>query len=97
MILPRMTTRRWMFAVAVGAAVLGAGIASQRRSSRLASIARSHGERAFLLAVADDDARFSRNQALYDYHVGLMRKYARVARYAWLPFLPVPPDRTSSE
>ncbi len=40
--LPRMTTRRWMMAVAIVALVIGAAIAIDRRSKRFARLAASH-------------------------------------------------------
>jgi hypothetical protein len=92
--LPRCRLRTLMVVVAVAGIVLGAGIGMHRRSWSLWHIARSHGERAFFLAVDDteDDAQFTRNQALYDYRFRLMRKYAAAARYPWLPVAPDPPE-----
>ena len=40
--LPRMTTRRWMVAVAMVALIIGAAMAIDRRSKRFARLAASH-------------------------------------------------------
>jgi hypothetical protein len=42
--LPRMTTRRWMIAVAVVALLIGAAVAIDRRSKRFARLAASHAD-----------------------------------------------------
>lgn len=47
----RMTTRRWMLAVAVAAAVLVTGIGLSRRSERFSALAREHDARSRETAV----------------------------------------------
>jgi hypothetical protein len=86
--------RQMMIAVAVVAIVIGATIGLERRRSTLLRIARSHGERVFLLTAGDieDEDEFKRSEALADHHYRLMNRHARAARYPWLPIEPDPPE-----
>jgi hypothetical protein len=92
--LPRMTTRRWMVAVAVVAMLMGEADIAQRlrrRRDEFVSRAQWHGE-----IVATWNARWrpappgAATLRLMDYHGSLARKYERAARYPWLPVEPDP-------
>ncbi len=84
---PRMTTRRWMIAVAIVAVVIGI-YERRRRFLRLAAI---HAE-----AIAGVDAGHVDiprpgepfiwvASPRHRWHEALLAKYARAARYPWLP------------
>ena len=96
--MPRMTTRRWMIAVAVVAILC---LEARRRS--FASLAAYHESGwvvvITILPVMDVDEYLRR---MSEWHAALARKYRHAARYPWLPvepdlprpdpWLPVEPD-----
>jgi hypothetical protein len=92
--LPRMTTRRWMIAVAgFGLAMGGAAYAV-----RLAHRRAYYHSLAVNLRMAEQSCRSpSYRDAVQDLtaakHLGqLAEKYERAARYPWLPVEPDPPE-----
>jgi hypothetical protein len=86
--LPRMTTRRWMIAVAILAVGLEATAALFRRQHALRQRAAYH-EKIEKLAAA---TQVRANAAIRDRHARLKEKYWRAARYPWLPVGPDPPE-----
>jgi hypothetical protein len=97
--LPRMTTRRWMVAVAViavGCAVLASLIEMRRafliemRRERFARIADRHLSVFLTPAQVRDPERCSAERL--DWHSKMADKYMRAARYPWLPVEPDPPN-----
>jgi hypothetical protein len=89
--LPRMTTRRWMIAVAGVGIVLGASVELQRRHDRFLHLAKHHEMQSFKLT--DDtglDARMW-SDAKFEWHRRLGEKYRRAATSPWLPVEPDPP------
>jgi hypothetical protein len=89
--LPRMTTRRWMVAVAViavGCAVLASLI--EMRRERFARIADRHISVFLTPAQVRDPER--RSAERLDWHSKMADKYMRAARYPWLPVEPDPPN-----
>ncbi len=90
-----------MAIVAASALALGAAVELKRRPSHLLAIARGH-------AVARDHARWAaveyaftrpltyarRQDAVAEWHDGLVRKYEAAARRPWWPVFadPSPPD-----
>ncbi len=89
--LPRMTTRRWMIAVAFVAAMMG-WFALQRRAEQFQRLAASHGREAEVFRN-DMDMGIS-DPALIkrlDYHEEMRRKYDRGVLYPWLLVAPDPP------
>jgi hypothetical protein len=90
--LPRMTTRRWMIAVAIVGLILGA--VSTHRSFRLWNTADAHWERSLSFRVVGTNQHpdLSRRHRRYEYHLWLAVKYAEAARYPWLPVEPDPPE-----
>lgn len=101
--LPRMTTRRWMLAVAVVA--LLCLLEHRRRTFR--SRAAYHQSRLSGLGVAlsyDGHLRFYKHQdqgikwltnneaKVPAWHEAMARKYRDGARYPWLPVEPDPPE-----
>jgi hypothetical protein len=84
--LPRMTTRRWMIAVAILAFLFGMADRS-RRFSAIADLYDGHSE----ASVKTPDER--RRLALWNaYNRAVCRKYRRAARHPWLPVEPDPPE-----
>ena len=77
---PRMTTRRWMIAVA-GAALLTGGFILTRRSAHYRREALYHSRAAARAAGAKED-----------YHGQLVKKYKRAGYRPWFPLDPDPPD-----
>jgi hypothetical protein len=102
--LPRMTTRRWMIAVAVVGLLMGGAVVGYRlmlwHDSFLA-LATDHGHTGFLyrflredLCLGEARAESAEQAALgrrAAYHEALAEKYRRAARYPWLPVEPDPP------
>jgi hypothetical protein len=98
--LPRMTTRRWMIAVAVDAVPLGVVL---ERRSRFLTLSHYHKVQAGSLVfdvrggrdamrpivTRKDGTRIS--YALHNWHDSLRWKYQQAARYPWLPSWPDPP------
>jgi hypothetical protein len=106
--LSRMTTRRWMVAVAVVALSI-ATERMRRESARYRELAERHAkiERACrknanllpLMKPSDWESLcgqmalgLSRSPERAVYHAGLRRKYERASRYPWLPVEPDPPE-----
>jgi hypothetical protein len=88
--LPRMTTRRWMIAVAILAVGLATTVALFRRHLALRQRAAYHEEIERL--VTDTAPQLPANAAIRDRHARLKEKYWRAARYPWLPVRPDPPE-----
>jgi hypothetical protein len=83
--LTRMTTRRWMVAVAVVAIFFGLA----ERSRRFSEIADLHdGQSEASVTTPEERNRLTRWNA---YNRAMCRKYRRAARYPWLPVEPDPP------
>jgi hypothetical protein len=99
---PRMTTRRWMYAVMIVALVLGAFMMAKRRA-HLQDLAVSHKLEAMRISFSDGWAtgpdgsiEFVRLYEpklvrLMEYHDALCRKYERAANHPWLPVERDPP------
>lgn len=99
--LPRMTSWRWMIAVAVAAVVAFApGLWTIiERSVQYHSIMRFHAVEADRglanmesLIGRDDIENAARLARQVEYHFDLMRKYKRAAFLPWLPAPPDPPE-----
>ena len=96
--LPRMTTRRWMIAVAATASALGA---LQWRRSEFESLAASHESRTIAVVTVKNGRRTFTDQRgrrltpveakRSNWRWALSQKYERAARYPWLPVPPDPP------
>jgi hypothetical protein len=84
--LPRMTTRRWMVAVAVAAVLMGA--------SHLAWLNWVYQVAALTHGVEEEAADAAMNRKTAEYHAALRRKYEHAARYPWLPVKADPPEST---
>src|SRR3954451_14919639 len=93
--LPRMTTRRWMIAVAVVALACAATIALMERSRRFARIARDHAGAgpviSYVHIVSGDETRLSWGRRVKSWHAEMAKKYQYAARYPWLLVEPDPP------
>ena len=97
--LPRMTTRRWIVAVAVIGLMLGGTIEAYRLAYRLRRryddfLDRAQWHSGF---VFDWNARWRKNESdatvrRINYHAEMARKYEHAARYPWLPVAPDPPE-----
>jgi len=83
--LPRMTTRRWMLAVAL----VAAGFGWRQGWNHYQRIAERHWRSTAYRVGGDDLAVFKRAIRRSEYHALLARKYERAS---WVPFLPVAPD-----
>jgi hypothetical protein len=98
--LPRMTTRRWMVAVALVALVCAAAAILAERSRRFDRIARQHSEliRPFSwhdLAWREEseiEGRLTGSDRVHAWHLEMATKYLHAARYTWLPVEPDPPE-----
>lgn len=89
----RMTTRRWMIAVAVVAVALGA-VQLWRRSREFSDRAEALYECGWPHYQYDPECSKAENErglAMYRYYWHLIHKYRRAARYPWLPVPPDPP------
>lgn len=99
----RMTTRRWMIAVAVVALACATTILIMERRERFARIARQHSgvfpPFAFAdMAIATEPKRERLNlwsRCVMVWHAEMAQKYQYAARYPWLPVEPDPrePER----
>jgi hypothetical protein len=94
---PRMTTRRWMIAVAL-TAVLSGGLDLYRRSVDLAALAEMHDlmarkswTRGSLVGPRGAIGHVEYPTPLTDHHTRLRDKYRRAAARPWLPVAPDPP------
>jgi hypothetical protein len=86
MYLPRMTTRRWMIAVAVVAVVLwGVPTVIQWRRIRFQRLSDYH--RSKIVLVGPPSPLLARTL----YHSKMAEKYAEATRRPWLPVSPDPP------
>ncbi len=90
---PRMTTRRWMIAVAVVGIVLGVTIERRNRFRKIAAhhqgqfrklVSQGH----LILSSGSSDDPIMRR---LEWHESMRLKYERSARYPWLPVDPDPP------
>jgi hypothetical protein len=97
--LPRMTTRRWMVAVAAVALSMGVTLSItrlQRRYRRFTERMRQHESTAiFYKSVARGQPDLAIRRTLdreVDRQVALASKYRYAARYPWLPVEPDPPE-----
>jgi hypothetical protein len=101
---PRMTTRRWMIAVALVAVGLGT-LGFAKRSSYCARRAAYHREREKICrqiisdvesgrAIRADPFEFTEylRSRLLPYHADMRRKYEFAMRCPWLPIEPEPPE-----
>ena len=99
--LPRMTTRRWMIAMAIFAVGLATvahfrGLALRQRAAYHEKIEKlataTVGELALAARWPKAAAQVRANAAIRDRHARLKEKYWRAARYPWLPVGPDPPE-----
>ena len=98
--LPRMTTRRWMIAVAILAVGLATvahhrGLGLRQRAAYHETIeleAATVGELALAARWPKAAAQVRANAATRDRHARLKEKYWRAARYPWLPVGADPPE-----
>jgi hypothetical protein len=103
--LPRMTTRRWMIAVAILAVGLATDalfrrhLALRQRRQRAAYhekieklVTATIGELDLAARSPKAAAQVRANAAIRDRHARLKEKYRRAARYPWLPVEPDPPE-----
>src|SRR5258708_3462243 len=96
--LPRLTIRRLLLVLAIIGLVL-ATVVMVRRSGEFREMAEQQADyEAGSLAYADDargeggdPQRVVRGEQMAAYHRALKAKYARLARYPWLPVEPGPP------
>jgi hypothetical protein len=99
-VVPRMTARRWLIAVAVVALACAATVRIRERRSRFARIAQEHSGAWPPLAYPDlvvaTEAERERltlwSARVTAWHAGMAGKYQRAARYPWLPVEPDPPE-----
>jgi hypothetical protein len=89
--LPRMTTRRWMVAVAIVAVGCAAVLRSleDSRRERFARIADRHLSVLLTPAQVRDPDR--RSASRLDWHGKMADKYLRAAHDPWFPVEPEPP------
>lgn len=102
MLLPRMTTRQWMIAVAVVAALLGGAAAHQRWEPRalayqqeftsLAVAAWEEDVTAASLQVDGQDVEAARRRGRAAYYRSLAAARYRAICYPWLHVPPDPPE-----
>src|SRR5437588_10387834 len=92
--IPRMTTRRWILAVAIVALLLGAERLAERRAYLLirAEVEADRADdfvkgRACLRDEIDVEGMYEK---LRDHYLGLARKYRLAADMPWLPVEPDP-------
>jgi hypothetical protein len=104
--LPRMTTRRWMVAVAIVAVGIGTWMLIERSRSyaALGSLHAESEKECRRIVEAFEGSRFDpviwgealalvrRSRKLLPYHAALRRKYERASRRPWLPVEPDPPE-----
>jgi hypothetical protein len=94
--LPRMTTRRWLIAVAVVAVALAASIVIERRRHHFRTLAERHSSAELsclgLAGRLDSPALAASWKRKAERCARLAQKYRRAARYPWLPVEPDPPE-----
>jgi hypothetical protein len=97
--LPRMTTRRWMVAVACVAVALALRIAKERRIADFVRTAEFHEKQAARLRRSHHELGWIKTPPLTDkeieilyYHNWLSIKYRTAASRPWLPVKPDPPE-----
>jgi hypothetical protein len=101
--LPRMTTQRWMIAVAV-VAIIMTTVGIRRRQNEFLQLAAYHKKEWSHIVgrVSDDGVTWLRYDPLKRdwrlssasesvYHAQMREKYEHAARYPWLPVAPDPP------
>ena len=103
--LPRMTTRRWMIAVAVMGIILGVSVELQRRHARFLDLATHHeassqirrrlqgrvgGPYISLRLNGLGEDVSDWSGARVEWHRRVGEKYSRAAHYPWLPVEPDP-------
>ena len=88
----RMTTRRWMVAVAIVGLTIG-GVEMLRRRQAFALAMASHHHDAFdnVMCSPRTITDFGPFAKYADYHLKMERKWSKAARYPWLPVEPDPP------
>ena len=88
----RMTTRRWMVAVAIVGIVLGVTIERHNRFRKIADYHQGEimklARRLAAFAGSSDHPLIPR----LDSHESMRLKYEHAARYPWLPVEPDPPE-----
>ena len=96
--LPRMTTRRWMVAIAIVGLVLGGAIGEYRlKRRRDAFLDRARNEEWWVQTHTGQlsGQMGSPSEGLLleaiDYEAAMVRKYERAARFPWLPVERDPP------
>jgi hypothetical protein len=90
--LPRMTTRRWMIAVAAVALACAVRVALNERSRRFTRIAQGYDD---IFIGRSGPISILRDRKLVEtikWRLKMGRKYRRAARYPWLPVEPDPPE-----
>jgi hypothetical protein len=99
-LIPRMTTRRWMVAVAAAGLLMGGivgGVRLKRRRFDFARRAEVHAilktadERAVVALQVDNPQEAARLLRSAGHRAMLIRKYRHAARYPWLPVESDPP------
>ncbi len=101
--LPRMTTRRWMLAVAAVAILLGLVVETARRRREYLHRAAHHQELSLrngsifgegVMIRYNPTTRKSDMTSLrkIEHHERLAEKYRQAARFPWLPVEPDPPE-----
>ncbi|MDB5352076.1 MAG: hypothetical protein JWN86_3323 [Planctomycetota bacterium] len=87
----RFTVRRMMVVVAIVAACLGWIVERHARFRRLSA---SHMSQAIEASGPDDPFHIALKipSPEEEWRIGLAAKYARAARYPWLPVEPDPPE-----
>jgi hypothetical protein len=85
----RMTTRRWMVAVAV-VGLVACGYRLKRRRDDFVRKADYHEGAAEALGVLGADDPGEEVRRGIERHAACARKYRHAARYPWLPFEPDP-------
>ncbi len=82
--IPRMTTRRWLAAMATVALSVATWLCAERRRDYFTSLAEWHHDQ------IHDPPMSPRQQRFSIWHRDLSVKYRRAARYPWLPVAPDP-------
>lgn len=96
---PRMTTRRWMIAVALAALFLATGVLLLRRAQLLREVAQLRDERDAPMSFTPDglSPQHVREEALSHarrrrWSDDQIKRRERAARRPWLPVPPDPPE-----
>jgi hypothetical protein len=97
--LPRMTTRRWMIAVAVVALLTGMAIELRLRRVRFHAMAAHYRDKEFnpqfpyiSITYKEWESLNRRWPSLRPHYVAMRKKYEFAERYPWLPVAPDPPE-----